>query len=78
MQYGYVRVSSKEQNIDRQMTAMKEQGIAKEKIFIDKATGNRWTHTWNKLPKKGEGYGYHVYGEGNDEGRGLYEDCQRQ
>lgn len=55
MQYGYVRVSSKEQNIDRQMTAMKEQGIAKEKIFIDKATGNRWTHTWNKLPKKAKG-----------------------
>lgn len=42
MQYGYVRVSSKEQNIDRQMTAMKEQGIAKEKIFIDKATGKNF------------------------------------
>lgn len=39
MKYGYVRVSSKEQNIDRQMTAMKEHGVAKETIFIDKATG---------------------------------------
>lgn len=39
MKYGYVRVSTKEQNIDRQMTAMKELGIAKETIFIDKATG---------------------------------------
>ena len=39
MKYGYVRVSSREQNIDRQMTAMKEQGIAEEKIFVDRATG---------------------------------------
>ncbi|ETJ99330.1 resolvase, N-terminal domain protein [Eubacterium nodatum ATCC 33099] len=37
MKYGYVRVSTKEQNIDRQMTVMKELGIAKETIFIDKA-----------------------------------------
>lgn len=39
MQYGYVRVSSKEQNIDRQMTAMSEAGIPKKNIFIDKASG---------------------------------------
>lgn len=39
MKYGYVRVSSKEQNIDRQITVMKEQGISKESIFVDKATG---------------------------------------
>ena len=42
MKYGYVRVSSKEQNIDRQMTAMKEHGVAKETIFIDKATGKNF------------------------------------
>ena len=42
MKYGYVRVSSREQNIDRQMTAMKEQGIAKEKIFVDRATGKNF------------------------------------
>ena len=42
MKYGYVRVSTKEQNIDRQMTAMKELGIAKETIFIDKATGKNF------------------------------------
>lgn len=39
MQYGYVRVSSKDQNIDRQMTAMEEAGIPTKNIFIDKASG---------------------------------------
>ena len=42
MKYGYVRVSSKEQNIDRQITAMKEQGISKESIFVDKSTGKNF------------------------------------
>jgi DNA invertase Pin-like site-specific DNA recombinase len=39
LQYGYVRVSSKEQNIDRQMTAMNEIGIPTKNVFIDKASG---------------------------------------
>lgn len=53
MKYGYVRVSSKEQNIDRQMTAMKEQDIAKEKIFIDKATGKNFNRkSYRKLMSK--------------------------
>ena len=37
MNFGYVRVSTTEQNIDRQVIAMKERGI--EKIFVDKFTG---------------------------------------
>lgn len=37
--YGYVRVSSRDQNIDRQMSAMLEVGIDKKKIFIDKLSG---------------------------------------
>ena len=37
--YGYVRVSTKEQNLDRQMIAMRERGIAEEHIFIDKQSG---------------------------------------
>lgn len=37
MNYGYVRVSTTEQNTDRQVDAMKEIGI--EKIFVDKFTG---------------------------------------
>ena len=37
--YGYVRVSTKEQNEDRQVQAMLEYGIPQERIFIDKQSG---------------------------------------
>lgn len=39
MKYGYIRVSTKEQNIDRQLTAILEEGIEMGKIYIDKASG---------------------------------------
>lgn len=39
MKYGYVRVSTKEQNIDRQMVAMEEVGIEADKIYIEKISG---------------------------------------
>ena len=37
--YGYVRVSSKDQNEDRQMIEMEKLGIDKDNIFIDKQSG---------------------------------------
>jgi DNA invertase Pin-like site-specific DNA recombinase len=37
--YGYVRVSSTEQNEDRQMAAMRKAGIAFRNIFVDKQSG---------------------------------------
>ncbi|MCL2433019.1 MAG: recombinase family protein [Clostridia bacterium] len=37
--YGYVRVSSKDQNEDRQIIAMAEHGILKPQIFMDKFSG---------------------------------------
>lgn len=37
--YGYVRVSSKDQNEDRQMVAMQEIGIPSGNIFMDKQSG---------------------------------------
>lgn len=37
--YGYVRVSSADQNEDRQMIALVEVGVADENIFIDKQSG---------------------------------------
>ena len=36
MEYGYVRVSTKEQNEQRQMIALREFGLKDEQIFIDK------------------------------------------
>ncbi|MCL1941647.1 MAG: recombinase family protein [Synergistaceae bacterium] len=38
--YGYVRVSTREQNEDRQLIAMREFGVAGGNIFIDKRPGN--------------------------------------
>ena len=37
--YGYVRVSSKYQNEDRQILAMQEVGISAEHIYVDKQSG---------------------------------------
>ncbi len=37
MEYGYVRVSTKEQNEDRQMIALREFGVSK--IYLDKQSG---------------------------------------
>jgi len=37
--YGYIRVSSVDQNEDRQLIAMGEQGVATRNIFIDKQSG---------------------------------------
>ena len=39
MQYGYIRVSSKEQNEVRQLIAMREFGIGEKNLFIDKQSG---------------------------------------
>lgn len=39
MEYGYVRVSSVEQNVSRQIIAMLNAGIKKENIYVDRQTG---------------------------------------
>ena len=37
--YGYVRVSTKEQNENRQMAAMREFGVEESRIILDKQSG---------------------------------------
>lgn len=37
--YGYIRVSSKDQNIERQLIALKKEGIPEAQIYIDKQSG---------------------------------------
>ena len=37
--YGYVRVSTAEQNEDRQLIALREMGVPKKNIFMDKLSG---------------------------------------
>lgn len=39
MTYGYIRVSSRDQNEDRQVIALKEQKIPNDHIFMDKQSG---------------------------------------
>lgn len=39
MEYGYARVSTKEQNEQRQMIALREFGIAEKRIYVDKQSG---------------------------------------
>ena len=38
-EYGYIRVSTAEQNEDRQLVEMKKLNIAKKHIFVDKQSG---------------------------------------
>ena len=45
MNYGYVRVSTKEQNIDRQMEDLYNQGLTDDCIFIDKQSGKDFDRT---------------------------------
>ena len=37
--YGYARVSTREQNLDRQLVALEEFGVERGNIFADKASG---------------------------------------
>ncbi len=37
--YGYARVSTREQNVDRQIIALKKMGVPEENIYLDKLSG---------------------------------------
>ena len=51
--YGYVRVSSTEQNEDRQMLSMKDLKIPIAQIFIDKQSGKDFNRPqYKKLSEK--------------------------
>jgi len=41
--YGYARVSSIDQNEDRQLSALEEMGVKKTNIFVDKISGKDFT-----------------------------------
>lgn len=50
--YGYIRVSTKEQNEDRQRIALLEFGVPEENIFIDKQSGKDFNRpAYNELMK---------------------------
>ena len=53
MNYGYIRVSTTNQNIDRQLEAIKNEGIAMKNIYIDYESGKNFERSnYQKLIKK--------------------------
>ena len=51
MKYGYIRVSTREQDETRQIEALKKVGVSIDNIFIDKSTGTTFVgrDSWFKL-----------------------------
>jgi len=53
MTYGYVRISTKDQNIDRQLTSMREQGVLDSNVFVDRQSGKDFNRSaYKKLVRK--------------------------
>lgn len=51
--YGYIRVSSKDQNPDRQYEAMTNSGVNKANIFVDKVSGKNFERPqYKKMMRK--------------------------
>lgn len=51
--YGYIRVSSRDQNEDRQQIALKEVGVPESNIFLDKQSGKDFNRPeYKRLLKK--------------------------
>ena len=51
--YGYIRVSSRDQNEDRQLIALKEIGVADKNIYLDKQSGKDFNRPqYKKLLRK--------------------------
>lgn len=52
-QYGYIRVSTRDQNPERQLLAMQSRGISPKCIYLDKMSGKDFQRTgYQKLMKK--------------------------
>ena len=51
--YGYIRVSSRDQNEERQLIALKEVGVAEKNIYLDKQSGKDFNRPqYKKLLQK--------------------------
>ncbi|MFC4735451.1 recombinase family protein [Bacillus daqingensis] len=50
--YGYIRVSSKDQNEQRQLHKMLERGVEARRIFVDKASGKNFERPQYQLLRK--------------------------
>ena len=53
MQYGYIRVSATDQNLDRQLIALRNAGVETKRIFVDKLSGKDFNRpNYKKLIKR--------------------------
>lgn len=77
-QIGYARVSSKDQNEDRQMIAMQETGIALSRIYLDKQSGKDFERPEYKKMIKHLKQGDVVYVKSIDRLGRNYEDILTQ
>ncbi|WP_267379574.1 recombinase family protein [Bacillus sp. GM_Baccil_2] len=50
--YGYIRVSTKDQNEQRQLHKMMERGVEARRIFVDKASGRNFDRSQYQLLRK--------------------------
>lgn len=51
--YGYIRVSTREQNIERQMISLLDAGVTQKNIFIDKQSGKNFQRpAYRKMMKR--------------------------
>lgn len=52
-QYGYIRVSARDQNPERQLQALKEEGVPEQNIYVDKMSGKNFDRPqYKRLMKK--------------------------
>ena len=53
MEFGYIRVSTREQNEQRQLIAMRDFGISPNKIYMDKQSGKDFERkNYKKMVRK--------------------------
>ena len=51
--YGYARVSTKDQNEDRQLIALQQAGVERELVYVDKKSGKAFNRpAWKRLRRK--------------------------
>lgn len=76
--YGYVRVSSTEQNEDRQLVALTEAGVLRKNIYMDKLSGKDFNRPQYKKMLKKLNSGDLLYVSSIDRLGRNYEEIQNQ
>ena len=78
MEYGYIRVSSKDQNEERQRIALLEAGVAESNIYIDKQSGKDFERPQYKKMYRNLKSGDALYIKSIDRLGRNYEEIQTQ